>query len=190
MRSKYSFTDYNPEWPGEFELEAARLRSLLGDEVIAIYHIGSTSVPGLAAKSVIDLLPTVREIARIDELTPVLEQAGYHAWGEYGIPERRYFSKDHGEYRTHNVHIFQAGSPEIERHLAFIEYLKSHEQVRLEYADLKREVFAREVFERQAEDMSTYNDGKNAWIKRTERLALEWYRQQANYPQGDAHEPG
>jgi len=174
MRSKYSFTDYNPEWPKEFELEAARLRALLGSEVVAIYHIGSTSVPGLAAKSVIDLLPAVREITRIDDLAPVFEQAGYHAWGEYGIPGRRYFTKDRGKVRTHNVHIFQEGDPGIERHLAFSEYLKSHVEVREEYAALKREVFAR-----HPSDMSAYNDGKDAWIKRTEKLALEWYRQQA-----------
>ena len=77
MPSRYTFTEYSSNWPVAFHQEAERLRTLLGEEVIAVHHIGSTSVPGLAAKPIIDLLPVVREIAAIDRLTPRLQEAGY-----------------------------------------------------------------------------------------------------------------
>jgi GrpB-like predicted nucleotidyltransferase (UPF0157 family) len=175
MPSQYGFTDYSPDWPSEFSREAQGLRALLGDELIAVQHIGSTSVPGLAAKPIIDLLPLVRNITRIDEFTPVLEEAGYRAWGEYGLAGRRYFTKDRGVFRTHNLHIYQADNPEVDRHLAFCAYLRSHKQARAEYEALKREVYAR-----HPADIEAYNDGKDKWIKQIEPVALEWYRHGAS----------
>ncbi|MCG8347391.1 MAG: GrpB family protein [Chloroflexales bacterium] len=174
MPSQYTFTDYSPTWPDAFNQEAERLTTLLGAELITVHHIGSTSVPGLAAKPIIDLLPLVRSIESIDGLTPKLEQAGYRAWGEYGIAGRRLFTKDRDNYRTHNIHIYQAGNPDIERHLAFCAYLRSHPKIRDEYAALKRAVYAQ-----HPSDIAAYNDGKDAWIKTIEIVALEWYRQQA-----------
>jgi GrpB-like predicted nucleotidyltransferase (UPF0157 family) len=171
--SLYTFTDYSPGWPVEFQREADRLKGLLGDELAIVHHIGSTSVPGLAGKSVIDLLPLVRDISHIDDHTAMLEEAGYKAWGEYGLPGRRYFTRDQGEIRTHNLHIFRVGDPDVDRHLAFCAYLRVHEGARREYEALKRGLFAR-----HAPHMAAYNDGKDAWIKQTERVALEWYRRE------------
>ena len=85
MPSRYRFAEYSSEWPREFEREAKRWRELLGAELIEVHHIGSTSVPGLAAKPIIDVLPLVREIGRVDEVSAALEDAGCKAWGEYGI---------------------------------------------------------------------------------------------------------
>jgi GrpB-like predicted nucleotidyltransferase (UPF0157 family) len=177
MPSRYTFTEYSPEWPREFDLEVARLRSLLGEERVRAHHIGSTSVPGLAAKPIIDLLPVVRSIERIDDEMPKLEAAGYKAWGEYGLSGRRYFTKDRGEYRTHNIHIYRRDDPDIDRHLAFCAYLRSHQPVRDEYAALKRQVYAA-----HPADIERYSDGKNAWIKRIEPVALGWYRRQMSGP--------
>jgi GrpB-like predicted nucleotidyltransferase (UPF0157 family) len=167
----YTFTDYSADWPLAFEQEAERLRTLLGEELVAVHHIGSTSVPGLAAKPIIDLLPLVRSIAVVDDRTTLLRDAGYRDWGECGLPGRRYFTKDRGEVRTHNVHIYQSGDPAVERHLAFCAYLRCHEQARREYEALKRAAYAR-----HSADIEAYNNGKDAWIKRSEPLALEWYR--------------
>jgi GrpB-like predicted nucleotidyltransferase (UPF0157 family) len=172
MPSLYTFTDYSPEWPSEFRREAERLKMLLGDELVTVHHIGSTSVPGLAAKPILDLLPLARDITHIDDRTAMLQEAGYQAWGEYGLPGRRYFTKDRGAHRTHNVHIYQADDPDVDRHLAFCAYLRGHERARNEYEALKREVYAH-----HPGDIAAYNAGKNAWIKRVEQLALEWYRQ-------------
>jgi GrpB-like predicted nucleotidyltransferase (UPF0157 family) len=97
--------------------------------------------------------------------------AGYKAWGEYGIAGRRFFTKDRGEFRTHNVHAFAEGHPSVERHLAFCAYLRCHESVRNEYAALKRLAYVR-----HPADIAAYCDGKDAWIKRFESIALAWYR--------------
>ena len=170
MKSRYTFSDYSTEWPARFHLEAERLGRLLGDELVAVHHIGSTSVPGLAAKPILDLLPLVRDITRVDGRTSALQEAGYQAWGEYGLPGRRYFTRDHEGHRTHNVHVYQADDPEVDRHLAFCAYLRAHEQARTEYEALKREAYAH-----HPADIAAYNAHKNAWIKQMERAALEWY---------------
>jgi GrpB-like predicted nucleotidyltransferase (UPF0157 family) len=169
--TRYTFTDYSPDWPAAFEQEAERLRTLLGEKLVAVHHIGSTSVPGLAAKPIIDLLPLVGAIAAVDERTPLFREAGYRDWGEYGLPGRRYFTRDRHGVRTHNLHVYQSGDPAVERHLAFCAYLRRHEPVRREYEALKRAVYAR-----HPADIPAYNDGKDAWIKRIEPLALQWYR--------------
>jgi GrpB-like predicted nucleotidyltransferase (UPF0157 family) len=174
MPSRYTFADYSPEWPSEFEREAGRLRALLGEELVAVHHVGSTSVPGLAAKPIIDLLPLVRAIAAVDDSTPRLRKAGYRDWGEYGLPGRRLFTRDRGEDRTHNVHVYQFDHPDVERHLAFCAYLRHHEPARREYEALKRAVYGQ-----HPADIQAYNDGKNEWIKRLEPVAVEWYRRQA-----------
>ena len=82
---------YNPEWPAAYEHEAATIARILGNELVAIYHIGSTSVPGLAAKPVIDIMPTVRSIEAIDRFDASFEVLGYECMGEFGIPGRRYY---------------------------------------------------------------------------------------------------
>jgi GrpB-like predicted nucleotidyltransferase (UPF0157 family) len=172
MPSRYTFSEYSPEWAAKFEREAEQLKNLLGEVLIEIHHIGSTSVPGLAAKPIIDLLPLVRDITRIDSLTPSLEDAGYTAWGEYGLPGRRYFTKDRGDHRTHNIHIYQIDDPDVERHLAFCAYLRNNEAVCREYEAIKQQAYAL-----YPADIGAYNDHKNAWIKEVEKLAQAWYRQ-------------
>lgn len=171
MPSRYSFTEYSNEWPLRFEAEAERLRELLGEAIVAIYHIGSTSVPGLAAKPIIDLLPVARVISDVDALAGSFRSAGYRAWGEYGLGGRRYFTKDRAGFRTHNIHIYGVDHPDIERHLALCAYLRANAEVCLEYQSLKQAAYAR-----HPADIEAYNDCKNGWIKRTERTALEWYR--------------
>ncbi|MEW5849252.1 MAG: GrpB family protein [Myxococcota bacterium] len=172
MASRYTFTEYSPEWPARFAREAERLGALLGEELVGIHHIGSTSVPGLAAKPIIDLLPLVRDLTRMDEHNAKLQAAGYQAWGECGLPGRRYFTRDHDGYRTHNIHIYQVDDPQVDRHLAFCAYLREHEGARREYEALKRQVYAL-----HPDDIAAYNHGKDAWIKQLEQLALPWYRQ-------------
>jgi len=172
--SRYTLSEYSPEWPLEFARESQRLKALWGDELVAVHHIGSTSVPGLAAKPIIDLLPLVHSIVGMDKRTPVLQQAGYAAWGEYGLPGRRFFTKDHDGFRTHNLHFYQADDPDVERHLAFCAYLRHHAQALQEYAALKGEVYAR-----HPADIAAYSDGKDPWIKKVEPQAIAWYRARA-----------
>lgn len=103
---------YDASWPQLFEIEAQRIKGILGDHCITIHHIGSTAVPGLSAKPIIDILPVVNDILQVDQFNSAMKNIGYAAKGEYGIPFRRYFQKS-SERRTHNVHIFAEGNPEL-----------------------------------------------------------------------------
>lgn len=171
MPSLYTFEDYDPAWPEAFEREAERLRAILGDALLAVHHVGSTSVPGLAAKPIIDLLPEARSLELIEAATPKMVEAGYRAWGEYGLPGRRYFTRDRDVWRRCNVHVYAAGDPDIARHRALPAYLRAHPEVAAEYAALKRE-----AYRRFPADIEGYNDAKDTWIKALEPVALAWWR--------------
>jgi len=121
--------DYDPEWPALFEAEAERIRAACGRVVVEIEHIGSTSVPGLAAKPIIDIMPGVEDIAGARaRLEAGMRGLGYESLGEYGIPGRLYFRK--GVPRSHHVHVFEVGKPEWRKHLLFRDYLRAHEEAR------------------------------------------------------------
>jgi GrpB-like predicted nucleotidyltransferase (UPF0157 family) len=100
---------YNPAWPREFDVESARITQVLGDVVVRLHHIGSTAIPGIPAKPIIDILAEVVDLESLDANTPVMEALGYEAKGEFGIPRRRYFRKNNASgIRTHQVHAFAA----------------------------------------------------------------------------------
>ena len=162
--------EYNPLWKEMYRQEAAGIRNILGDNLDVIYHIGSTSVPGLRAKPVIDIMPVVLDLSKVDPLFFRFEGIGYECMGEFGIPGRRFFRKG-GDERTHHIHIFQqSNKPDIERHLAVREYLRNHEDVALRYGRLKSELAAR-----FPDDIEGYCDGKDAFMKEMEQEALRWY---------------
>ena len=127
---------YDARWPNQFEENASQIQPIFSDNFVAIHHIGSTSVPGLAAKPTIDILLEVKDIELVDKCNDPMGMLGYEAWGEYNIPGRRFFVKSE-DNRTHHVHTFQVGSSEIARHLFFRDYLKSHPDEAKEYANLK-----------------------------------------------------
>ncbi|MFZ2488226.1 MAG: GrpB family protein [Anaerolineae bacterium] len=151
---------YDPHWPQLFAAEAARLREVFGAELLALHHIGSTAVPGLAAKPIIDILPVVRDIARVDALNTAMRALGYVPKGEYGIPERRYFSLDAGGQRRFHVHVFPAGSAEIARHCDFVAHLRAYPDTAAAYAALKLE-----LAERYRDDPISYTEGKSDFIR-------------------------
>ena len=118
---------HNPQWRDAFEAEAKHVAAALGENVVAIHHIGSTAIPNIYAKPVIDLLVEVRDITEVDGQSSAMESLGYEVMGEYGIHGRRYFRKDNQEgIRTHQIHAFESGSAEAERHLAFRDYMIAH----------------------------------------------------------------
>ncbi|MEM1126032.1 MAG: GrpB family protein [Bacteroidota bacterium] len=165
---------YDPHWPTLFEAEAAAIQTALEGAVVALHHIGSTAIPGLHAKPVIDVLVEATEVAQIDALTPAMETSGYEAMGEYGIAGRRYFRKDDREgRRTHQVHAFVAGHAEVERHLAFRDFLRAHPAWAAAYSALKQGLAAA-----HPHDMDAYIAGKDAFIKETDQLARAWRQAQ------------
>jgi GrpB-like predicted nucleotidyltransferase (UPF0157 family) len=161
---------YDPQWPAEFERAAAELVLVIGENLVAVHHIGSTSIPGIHAKPVIDILLAVRDLAAIDACGDGISQLGYEVKGEFGIPERRYFRRDDASgRRTHQIHAFVSGSPHIGRHLVFRDFLREHPQLAGEYSRLKQRLAAE-----HPHDMDAYMDGKDAFIKDTEQRALAW----------------
>ncbi|SDJ14248.1 GrpB family protein [Salimicrobium halophilum] len=163
---------YKETWPEEFESEALRIHEALDQIPVYIHHIGSTSVPGLSAKPVIDLMPVVPKIDEVDTHSEGMQKLGYEAMGAYGIEGRRFFRKG-GDRRTHHVHVFELDSPAAERHLAFREYLRAHPDVASAYGTLKRS-----LAETYPEDMESYISGKEEWIRTTEERAIRWYREE------------
>ncbi|SEA98893.1 GrpB domain, predicted nucleotidyltransferase, UPF0157 family [Thalassobacillus cyri] len=169
---KVEVVDYNKLWPEEFKKEAESLRTIMESILMNIHHIGSTSVAGLPAKPVIDIMPVVKKIEHVDPYNEAMEAIGYEAKGEHGIPSRRFFKKG-GDDRTHHVHVFESGSPDIERHLAFRDYMRSHPEEAEAYGQLKID-----LARKSPTDIQAYMDGKDSFIKDRERRALAWYRKQ------------
>jgi GrpB-like predicted nucleotidyltransferase (UPF0157 family) len=168
MQKKIEVIDHDPTWLHKYETERDLLCQIMGDAVVAIHHIGSTSVPGLAAKPVIDILIEATSLTAIDQLNSQMIAFGYEPRGGYGIPGRRFFVKG-GLIRTHNVHVFQKGDDfNLSRHLVFRDYLRNHPQVAQEYGELKKKNAM--ICEN---DMERYCDGKDAFVKHTQSIALE-----------------
>jgi len=162
---------YEPAWRDAFKREAVRLTNALDEVIISIHHIGSTSVPGLAAKPTIDIILLVPDLDRLDERACAMEALGYEAKGEYGIPGRRYFRKQTpAGVHTHHVHAFLAGSSGAVRHLAFRDYLIAHPAIARQYGDLKLR-----LAQEHPTDIDAYMDGKAPFIKEHEARALAWW---------------
>jgi len=162
--------EYNPNWPAMFLAESQLLRDTLGEQVVDIHHIGSTSVPGLAAKPIIDILLEVLDVFTLDSFDQDMIGIGYIPRGELGIPGRRFYIKG-GQDRTHHIHAFNSGSEGSVRHIAFRDYLTAHPEIARQYAELKKRC-AREC----DNDSEKYCDLKDGFVKRHEALALEWKR--------------
>jgi len=168
---KFVVTAYNDNWSQMFLEESGKIKTIFGEELIDIHHIGSTSVPGLKAKPIIDMMPVVKDIAKIDSFNEQMKKLGYECMGELGMKGRRYFRKG-GDDRTHQVHAFQADNKEdIERHLAVRDYLRTHAEAVTQYGDLK-ENLAKQF----PNDIEAYMDGKDEFVKELERTALHWFR--------------
>ncbi len=162
---------YNPDWPRHYEAEAEQLKAVFGDHLLAIHHIGSTSVPGLHAKPLIDIMPVVRDIEQTDSLNGAMEALGYTPRGENGIAGRRYFSKGADAHRTHHVHTYASDNPEVTAHLLFRDYLRAHPAEAQRYGDLKRQLALQFT-----NDIYGYMDGKDGLVKELIAKANLWHQ--------------
>ena len=172
---KVEVVPHDPRWRDAFEAEAKQVAAALGENVVAVHHIGSTAIPNIFAKPVVDMLVEVRDIAEVDGRSSAMESLGYEVMGEYGIPGRRYFRKDNQEgIRTHHIHAFEAGSAEVERHLAFRDYMTAHPSEAQAYSELKRK-----LAEEHPQSIDGYMDGKDGFIKEMNRRAALWRTSQA-----------
>lgn len=161
----------SPQWEEMARTESERFAQALGDALVVIHHVGSTSIPGIWAKPVIDLAPEVKDVGALDRLEARIRELGYEYWGEYGLSGRRFCPRTSPDgVRLANVHCYQSGDPGLHRHLAFRDYLRAHPALAAEYQQEK--LRARDL---HPHDLYAYNDEKDAWIRRVEKEAIAWY---------------
>lgn len=131
---------YDENWTLLFEQEKEILQNIFGDKIIQIEHFGSTSVKGLSAKPIIDIMPLVQNIDEVDKFNEKMRQAGYDVRGEKGMPGRRYFvrfNSDNSGNHTHHIHFYQPDNQAAIDFLLFRDYIRVDEKARQEYGDLK-----------------------------------------------------
>lgn len=158
----YGIVDYDPTWPAAFETEAAAIRAALGDVAVRVEHIGSTAVPGLAAKAIVDIQVSVDAMVPRDRFVVPLVALGYEFVADPTDTEHEYFKKG-GEARTFQIHVCPVGSEWERRHLAFRDQLRTHPDDAARYAELKRRLAAE-----HPNDVMTYVDGKTPFIREIE----------------------
>lgn len=162
---------HSPLWAGMAASESARLKRELGDVLVVVHHIGSTSIPGIMAKPIIDLVPIITDLERFDAALPKVEALGYDCLGEFGLAGRRYCRRNDPSTgkRAFQLHCYAEGSPAIARHVAFAAYLRAHPAIAKDYETEKRRAAAL-----HPDNTLDYNAAKNDWIKRIEADALVW----------------
>ena len=151
---------YDPDWPAAFERERRLLAPLLGPDARLIEHMGSTSVPGLPAKPIIDIIVLVDDLGAAQGAIPALEETGYSFWRDNPDKTKLYLVKGlpPAPRRTHHLHIHD-DPEEVERHLIFRDHLRSSAEARAAYLALKEELATRFRDDREA-----YSKGKTAFV--------------------------
>ena len=167
-----TLVSYEPEWVDTYEKERGEIRNAAGEHIEAIEHIGSTSIPGLAAKPVIDIMAGVETLGDADRCIEPLQTLGwiYAPEFEESVPHRRYFRKTDSEDHTHHLHMVEITSDWWDRHILFRDYLREHSEVAHAYEDLKRE-----LAERHRWDIDEYTGAKTDFIQDVEEQARHYY---------------
>jgi GrpB-like predicted nucleotidyltransferase (UPF0157 family) len=165
--------DYNPEWLSWFETLSSFFKSRLGRSVIRIEHVGSTSIPGMIAKPIIDF-DIVINISDFDEVRSCLEVIGYAHQGDLGIPEREAFAINDHELKKqlppHHLYVCDLHSKELHRHLAFRDYLREHPEDARIYSKLKIH-----LVKEHSGDRELYIQGKDHLVQEILEKAMSWY---------------
>lgn len=160
--------DYDVLWKEKFRKEAVIIAETFKDNFVCIHHIGSTSIRGIGAKPIIDMLLVVDDIHKVDGYNEAMVELGYTPMGEYGIDGRRFMYK--GEIdRTHHLHIFQYGHGDVDRHLLFRDYMNTHPEGARAYEDLKRKLAV--IYK---DEPLVYSENKNEFLKEHDRMATAW----------------
>jgi GrpB-like predicted nucleotidyltransferase (UPF0157 family) len=170
---KVELVPHSDEWATRAGEESDRIAAALGSNLLLVHHVGSTAIPSICAKPILDLMPEVHSLDSLDAAKAALQGLGYEWWGEYGIRGRRYCTQNDAVTgrRLVQLHCFRTSDPEIERHVAFRDYLRAHPETALAYDREKRR--CRDL---HPDDSHFYTDAKAAWIDSVLPLALDHYR--------------
>lgn len=164
---------YNPEWSQLADLEIDRILEGLSFPIIGIYHIGSTSIPGIKAKPILDFVMEVEDLEDVLSSLAEFEALDYYNKGEFGIPGRQFFTRDSEGERSHHLHVFETGHPDIERHTIFRDYLRANPEAAQEYEKLKEKLAKR--FPKQS---GNYTAAKSDFILSMDEVARYWLEKQ------------
>jgi GrpB-like predicted nucleotidyltransferase (UPF0157 family) len=159
----FVITDYDPAWPAMFEREAASIRAALAGVAARIEHVGSTAVPGLAAKPIIDIQISVEEMTPRERFVAPLEALGYEFLTDPTDPDHEFLQKDEDGTRRYQIHVCPVASEWERRHLAFRDHLRKHPEDAARYAELKRRLAAE-----HPNDIMAYLDAKTPLIREME----------------------
>ncbi|TDM02383.1 GrpB family protein [Macrococcus carouselicus] len=166
---KVRLTSYDDNWKNSFEDECKIMREIFENEIVRFEHFGSTSVPGMKAKPVVDMMILVKDINEIDKFNSKLEMLGYDVAGEWGITGRRLLRKG-GENRTHHIHIYQFDHTSIYRHLVVRDYLLEHPEEVKSYSEFK------EILASKYDETREYSKAKKEFVSKLEQKAIKYYR--------------
>ncbi len=158
--------EYSDEWPRIFAAERERIDAAIGAFVLDVQHIGSTSVPGLAAKPIVDIGIAVADFDDARVCIEPMVRLGYEFRGEFGIPRRHYFVL--GAPCRFHVHMVEVASDDWRKTVAFRDWLRAHPDDARAYADLKLD-----LARRHPDDRPAYQDGKSAFIERITQMAYD-----------------
>jgi GrpB-like predicted nucleotidyltransferase (UPF0157 family) len=178
QKGRIEVVPYDPDWPGAFEAEAARLRTALKTLALRIDHHGSTAIPGLGAKPIIDIQVSVAALQPLSAYGAKLEALGYIHVPHPDDSFCPFFHRPSQWPHSHHVHVVKKGGREERRTLAFRDYLRDHRDVAREYEDLKRAVAA-QIVGADPESQERYAVAKADFIERVVGLAVS-----RGYPQG------
>lgn len=166
---KTTILPWTEDWGKQFEKEEEILKNIFKNELLGIYHIGSTSIPRICfAKPIIDILIVVKDIEKIDLYNESMLGQGYEPRGENGIPGRRYFPKGKNN-RTHHVHIYQEGNENITIHLDFKKYLLHFSEDAKSYSELKIKLASQ-----FPNDTNKYQEHKQDFVDKLLKKAMNW----------------
>lgn len=160
---------HNQDWAADYQTIATQLKPIFGKQLLLIEHIGSTSIPGIKAKPIIDILIAVTDIGCVAEILPAMEAVGYDFRGERGIPGRQYFRMEPDSACGIHVHVYQQGHKAITEKLNFRDYMRTHPDRAQAYSQLKER-----LAEKFRENRATYTESKSDFIVETIDLAAEW----------------
>ena len=161
--------EYDTAWPAMAVAEMALVEDALGSLVTRVDHVGSTAVPGMAAKPIVDLQASVVAISPVEPYAQPLEEVGYLFAPDPDSPDFHFFGKPAARPRTFHLHICVAGGEDERRHLAVRDYLRAHPEEARGYGEVKRRLVASRPGDRLA-----YIEGKAEYVADLERRALDW----------------
>ena len=150
---------YSNEWASLYKKEELNLKSIIGNLIISINHVGSTSIEGCDAKPIIDILIGLKTFDDGYKVRDLLDTNVYEYKGECGIPGRHFIKKNYGELTLYHIHAFENSNKEIERHLLFRDYLRNNKNYVVEYCKIKKRLGEKYPTNREA-----YTDGKAEFI--------------------------